>query len=643
MEKMKKILASSMLVAVALTFAACSSKEKSDDNSGGASSKPYTMSFSELALPTDNNGKAAIRSATSVTVNGTAHTIGFSELVKTGQTVNGVVFGTIKDKDGANMTYADGSAYVCHNGSGPDHTTILENGGNLYMVSQMECDNGGVYVTKLSQNASTGALALDSTFAPKWADFSADGGTYIGCAGQKTSWGTHLGSEEYEPDMGLFDDAADTTNNSAYDDPKLVAIAEYQKLAGTAWTDADSDGKVDSGESRDAAKFQNIGYWMGFITEVSVDASGNPTAKKHYSMGRFAHELGYVMPDNKTVYLTDDGQNTGLFMYVATTAGDLSAGTLYAAKWTQTSATGVGSANLTWYKLGTATDAEIKALVTSGTKFRDIFTRGTLSSSGSTAYCDSGFTLTKTYYNTMECLKVNSGMEKAAAFLETRRYAAMLGATTEFNKEEGVTFNSDDNKLYVAMSVVKNGMKDESASLPASLNHIALTENLCGAVYELPVTSGVSDTASAAINSSYVATTMSGLVAGTKITTDSDGNKCALTGISEPDNVAYLPGYGVLLIGEDTGSHVNDMVWAMDIKGGTNLLTRIFTAPAGSETTSPFWDPNIGGYGYLMMVIQHPFGESDLSGYTPTTTADNNDVDEKSSVIGYIGPFPALN
>jgi hypothetical protein len=32
-------------------------------------------------------------------------------------------------------------------------------------------------------------------------------------------------------------------------------------------------------------------------------------------------------------------------------------------------------------------------------------------------------------------------MSKAAAFLETRRYAAMLGATTEFEKEEGITFS----------------------------------------------------------------------------------------------------------------------------------------------------------------------------------------------------------
>lgn len=52
-----------------------------------------------------------------------------------------------------------------------------------------------------------------------------------------------------------------------------------------------------------------------------------------------AIELPYVMPDKKTVYITDDGDNTMLGMYVASEAGDLSCGSLYAAKFIQTDAT----------------------------------------------------------------------------------------------------------------------------------------------------------------------------------------------------------------------------------------------------------------------------------------------------------------
>ena len=77
------------------------------------------------------------------------------------------------------------------------------------------------------------------------------------------------------------------------------------------------------------------------------------------------------MPDERTVLMGDDATNGGLFMFVADKAADLSAGTLYVGKWTQTSANG-GAATLSWIKLGTATSAEIKALVADGLKAADI-------------------------------------------------------------------------------------------------------------------------------------------------------------------------------------------------------------------------------------------------------------------------------
>ena len=48
-------------------------------------------------------------------------------------------------------------------------------------------------------------------------------------------------------------------------------------------------------------------------------------------------------------------------------------------------------------------------------------------------------------------------MEKAAAFLETRRYAAYKGATTEFSKWEGITYDPKRNMLYTSMSAVRRG------------------------------------------------------------------------------------------------------------------------------------------------------------------------------------------
>jgi hypothetical protein len=57
---------------------------------------------------------------------------------------------------------------------------------------------------------------------------------------------------------------------------------------------------------------------------------------KHYSMGRLAIELPYTMPDKQTVYITDDGDNVMLGLYVASKPGDMSCGSLYAAKFIQT-------------------------------------------------------------------------------------------------------------------------------------------------------------------------------------------------------------------------------------------------------------------------------------------------------------------
>ncbi|MCC2112826.1 MAG: hypothetical protein KDJ16_12395, partial [Hyphomicrobiales bacterium] len=84
--------------------------------------------------------------------------------------------------------------------------------------------------------------------------------------------------------------------------------------------------------------------------------------------------------------------------------------------------------------------------------------------------------------------------------------------------------------------------------------------------------------------------------------------------------------------GEDTGSgHQNDAIWAYNLE--SKEMTRIQTTPYGSETTSPYWYGNINGYGYLMSVIQHPYGESDQDKLS--------DAADAKAYIGYIGPFPA--
>ncbi|MDG1376319.1 MAG: hypothetical protein P8P56_04710 [Yoonia sp.] len=157
-------------------------------------------------------------------------------------------------------------------------------------------------------------------------------------------------------------------------------------------------------------------------------------------------------------------------------------------------------------------------------------------------------------------------------------------------------------------------------------NDVRLTENNCGAVYELP------------LDGNYVATAMRGVVAGIPtaypVSSPYAGNACAIDGIANPDNITYITGQNTLLIGEDTGAgHQNDAAWAMDTQ--TGALTLIMTTPYGSELTSLDWYEDVNGHGYLMAVVQHPYGESDQD-----KAASPEDT---RAYVGYVGPFPTTN
>ena len=43
--------------------------------------------------------------------------------------------------------------------------------------------------------------------------------------------------------------------------------------------------------------------------QLTANADGSYMVEKHPALGRMAFELPLVMPDNRTVYMTDDGDN----------------------------------------------------------------------------------------------------------------------------------------------------------------------------------------------------------------------------------------------------------------------------------------------------------------------------------------------
>jgi len=572
--------------------------------------------FAPVPAPTTDAEKRRVIASPAIKLDGVRIPTRFRTILRSGQVVGGSVpFGQLFDRSGAPLLAEDGSPFISNDN---DFSSLLKGGdGKLYMVSHFESRPGAMYLTELEQQAD-GVLKPLRTHP---LDFSAVKGGWVHCAGSVSPWGTHLGSEEYEPDAKQWRDGSISEYNSA--------MAAYFGAGAEALTALNP-------------------YHYGYTVEVKVENFDAAKVYKHYAMGRLAIELAYVMPDNKTAYLTDDGTNVGLYRFVAKTPGDLSAGSLWAAQWNQISGKGAGAATLNWIYLGDATDAQVRRWASSY-KFADIFDEVEPVSGA----CPAGYESINAGHEDgdHQCLKLrdvngDGKLDRAdgliASRLETRRWAAMQGATTEFRKMEGVTYNPDARNLYIAMSEVDRGMLDfgrvgkpspQTTYDQGGPNHIRLEKgNVCGSVYVLSV------------DGNYTATSIRGLLSGRPMTTDYgadvespafDGvNRCSVSGIANPDNITYLPGYNTLIIGEDSGSgHQNDMIWSFNLE--TRRLTRIQTTPYGSETTSPYFYPNINGFAYLMSVVQHPYGESD---------SDKLEAPRQArGYTGYIGPFPAMS
>ena len=576
----------------------------------GSAAMATEINFTPVPFAADDAAKRAAIASDSVTIDGQKVPIGYHVLARSGDKIGDTVYGTLVDKDGNPVKSPDGSVHISVDA---DFSSLLPVGSKLFNVTHFESRPGAMYLSELEQ-ADDGTLKIKST---KPIDFAAFGGLWVPCAGSVTPWGTHLGSEEYPPDARAVEEAASMDDIDDYYKPMIRYVGLDPEKA-----------------TVEEFKAGFKPYEFGYPTEIAVKEDGTYTVAKHYAMGRVAVELAKVMPDQKTAYISDDGTNVGFFMFVADKAGDLDAGTLYAAKWHQTSGDGTGAADLSWVDLGHAGSGEVAKALKGGVKFSDLFETAAIADDGT---CPTGFSPSNAEERA-ECLKVKPGMDLLASRVETRRYASMKGATTEFRKEEGITLDPATKTLFVAMSEVNSGMENAAKGGKAtdkyekgSTNDIRLTANNCGAVYALELgTDG-------GIGSDWVARTEKTLVAGkpNKYEDGSPyaGNTCDVDGIANPDNISFLVGYNTLIIGEDTGSgHQNDVIWAYSM--GDGALTRIFSTPYGSETTSAYTYNNVGGHGYIMAVVQHPYGESDED-----KLADPADA---RAYVGYIGPLPAL-
>ena len=423
-----------------------------------------------------------------------------------------------------------------------------------------------IAVLTLDQNPSTGKLSLVKYHN---VDTSGVNGLWITCGASLSPWNTHLSSEEYEPNA-----FASRTSNFMDDFSK--------NLYG------------------DASKANP--YHYGHMPEVTVNADGTGSIKKHYCMGRISHELVQVMPDSRTVLMGDDATNSGYFVFVADKEKDLSAGTLYVAK------VGAGfsidpaaaAAPLTWIKLGSATSAEILNLANT-LKPTDIMTVSATDPALATP-ADTSYTKI-TANGKVEWVKLKSGMEKAAAFLETHRYCALVGASMGFTKMEGTTVNVKDKVAYSALQNIQASMvAGNAANVPG--NGISVPKALvAGGVMALNLKGGQTDTTGAAINSQWMPVDTRALLMGEDIAADALGNTANPNKIANPDNLKFSEKMRTLFIGEDSGQHVNNFLWAYNID--TRVLSRVMSIPAGGESTGLHAVDELNGWTYIMSNFQH--------------------------------------
>ena len=174
-------------------------------------------------------------------------------------------------------------------------------------------------------------------------------------------------------------------------------------------------------------------------------------------------------------------------MFVADRAGDLSSGRLYAARMAHNESVGPLYFDVSWVPLHTQSVRDSDMAGSLGLAFSDLMDYAPYNQSAAAGPCPPGYSPYNLQGQALECLRVRPGMEALASVLETRRVAAIRGATTEFSKWEGLTHAPERGVLLTALTTIRYGMEDmRKQGLPSAAydaagpNHIRAAYNPCG-------------------------------------------------------------------------------------------------------------------------------------------------------------------
>lgn len=253
--------------------------------------------------------------------------------------------------------------YTPMNLSAPSDSAWITINHEMRVKDDILGDGGGMTVFKVKKQLN-GDYIVDGGY--RNVDFSAVGNTLANCGGISSKNGRIWTAEEWvqgsntDISIGLLPiEGKDTSFSAAGKGTGQLPLLGYGIRDTSDWTipaNATFAGKT-------VKKFQNFN-WL-----VEIDPANAKAIRKMYNWGRFEHEGGVIMADNKTVYLTDDAQPSVFFKFVANEIGNYNSGTLYAYKQSSDGKSG------TWITLEESLDSMLQVRNVALRKGATMFTR----------------------------------------------------------------------------------------------------------------------------------------------------------------------------------------------------------------------------------------------------------------------------
>ncbi|MFB6163009.1 MAG: alkaline phosphatase PhoX [Halococcoides sp.] len=447
--------------------------------------------------------------------------------------------GVPQTPDGTDLTEFEGSSGGY--GLNPDCNQFVatnDDGTEGYLFTNWENYPGAITRVPLAQSESGEwtadlAAAMNVVNTPAFRDL---GGTWVNCYGDLSPWNTMISAEENyshprisyghtvsewvetgsgvgliggcqfwnRPDPSAIGDAI-TRYAEAGDLPRDFDPHAYWSQGGVEklayYLGADPVDQTDTGNDRTPIddRYPNP-YRYGYFVDIRSPAGDPPEPIKYWVMGRAAWEAPDIQRDERTVYMCSDGDNKGVYKFVADEPipsyddpADI-AGTLYAPKITpEADGTDHPSPARTplqveWLELGHATNGEVESWIAqyddvtqadyldahARTDWREDFETAlreadlAVIESGNQSYISNeDIVAWATQYRAHGPDGVDDDLRKVP-FLETRAAAKEIGASIEFNKAEGVDSVDDaqpGDYVYFGIAEFNDALADDAGDI----------------------------------------------------------------------------------------------------------------------------------------------------------------------------------